>query len=200
MNPKLAPNESETITIEFEKGIPVGLNGEKIPAVELVRKLNTLGGKHGVGRMDVIENRVVGIKSREVYEAPGAVILYAAHNELEKLTMDKETFRFKQGVSDKVANLIYDGLWFSPLFDSLMAFVDQTQVRVTGSVTVELYKGNVTILSRESVYSLYNKELATYTVADKFDHSAAEGFLALYGLPYKTMTKVARAAAHTITI
>ena len=197
VNPKKAPDESETVTIEFEKGIPVSLNGVKTSGVEMVKTLNTLGGKHGVGRMDVIENRVVGIKSREVYEAPAAVILHAAHTELEKLTLDKETYRYKQGVSDKVANLIYDGLWFSPLFDSLMAFVDQSQECVTGTVTVELYKGNITVLSRDSVYSLYNKELATYTDEDSFDHKASEGFLAIYGLPYKTMTKVKQAANHS---
>ncbi len=194
VNPKKAPDESETVTIGFEKGIPVTLNGMETTGVEMVKALNAIGGKHGVGRMDVIENRVVGIKSREVYEAPAAVILHAAHTELEKLTQDKETFRFKQGVSDKVANLIYDGLWFSPLFDSLMAFVDQSQECVTGTVTVELYKGNITVLSRDSVYSLYNKELATYTDEDSFDHKASEGFLAIYGLPYKTMTKVKQAA------
>jgi len=185
-----APDKSETISIEFEKGIPVSLDGKQLSAVDLVKTLNIIGGKHGIGRMDLIENRVVGIKSREVYEAPAAVILHTAHKELEKLILDKESFRFKQGVSDKVANLIYDGLWFSPLFDALMAFVDSTQENITGSVTVQLYKGNITVLSRSSLFSLYNKDLATYTVEDKFDHKAAEGFLALYGLPYKTLSLV----------
>lgn len=189
-SPKDAPNKAESLSIEFEKGVPVSLNGKKLSAVDLVKELNVIGGKHGIGRMDLIENRVVGIKSREVYEAPAAVILHTAHKELEKLILDKETFRFKQGVSDKVANLIYDGLWFSPLFDALMAFVDSTQENITGSVTVEFYKGAITVLSRSSVHSLYNKDLATYTVEDKFDHTAAEGFLALYGLPYKTLSLV----------
>ncbi|MDP3682679.1 MAG: argininosuccinate synthase [Ignavibacteria bacterium] len=189
-SPKDAPDKAESISIEFEKGVPVSLNGIKSSAVDLVKELNVIGGKHGIGRMDLIENRVVGIKSREVYEAPAAVILHTAHNELEKLILDKETFRFKQGVSDKVANLIYDGLWFSPLFDALMAFVDSTQENITGSVTVEFYKGTTTVLSRSSKYSLYNKDLATYTIEDKFDHKAAEGFLALYGLPYKTLSLV----------
>lgn len=193
-SPKNAPEEAESVAIEFVQGVPVAINGTKLSAVEIVKTLNALGGKHGVGRMDVIENRVVGIKSREVYEAPAAVLLHTAHNELEKLTMDKETFRYKQNVSNKVANLIYDGLWFSPLFDSLMAFVDKTQERVTGTVVLELYKGNTKILSRESAYSLYNKELATYTEEDSFDHKAAEGFLTLYGLPYKTLTKVIQSA------
>jgi argininosuccinate synthase len=196
-SPKNAPDESEAVAIEFVQGVPVAINGTKLSAVEIVKTLNALGGKHGVGRMDVIENRVVGIKSREVYEAPAAVLLHTAHNELEKLTMDKETFRYKQNVSNKVANLIYDGLWFSPLFDSLMAFVDKTQERVTGTVVLELYKGNTKILSRESAYSLYNKELATYTEEDSFDHKAAEGFLTLYGLPYKTLTKVIQSADNT---
>lgn len=189
-SPKDAPDKAESISIEFEKGVPVSLNGKKISPVDLVKELNVIGGKHGIGRMDLIENRVVGIKSREVYEAPAAVILHTAHKELEKLILDKETFRFKQGVSDKVANLIYDGLWFSPLFDALMAFVDSTQENITGTVTVEFYKGTITVLSRSSKYSLYNKDLATYTVEDKFDHKAAEGFLALYGLPYKTLSLV----------
>lgn len=189
-SPKDAPDKAESISIEFEKGVPVSLNSKKLSAVDLVKELNVIGGKHGIGRMDLIENRVVGIKSREVYEAPAAVILHTAHKELEKLILDKETFRFKQGVSDKVANLIYDGLWFSPLFDALMAFVDSTQENITGTVTVEFYKGTITVLSRSSKYSLYNKDLATYTIEDKFDHKAAEGFLALYGLPYKTLSLV----------
>lgn len=191
-NPKNAPDQPESITINFEKGVPVGLNGTKCSPIDLVTELNTLGGKHGVGRMDVIENRVVGIKSREIYEAPGAIILTAAHSELEKLVLDKDTFRYKQSVSNQVANLIYDGLWFSPLFNALKAFVDATQETVTGEVTVELYKGNVRILSRKSDYSLYNKDLATYTVDDTFDHSAAEGFLKIYGLPYKTWGQVTK--------
>lgn len=193
-DPKNAPNEAETITINFEKGVPVGLNGQKCEPIDLVTQLNVLGGKHGIGRMDVIENRVVGIKSREIYEAPGAVILTVAHAELEKLVLDKDTFRYKQNLSNTVANLIYDGLWFSPLFNALKAFVDSTQETVIGEVTVELYKGNVRILSRNSPYSLYNKDLATYTIEDKFDHSAAEGFLHLYGLPYKTWGQVTKNA------
>lgn len=187
---KSAPDESEIITINFEAGIPVNLNNTINDPVKIVEELNRLGGKHGIGRLDLIENRVVGIKSREVYEAPGASILHKAHHELEKLVMDKETFRFKQSVSDKVANLIYDGLWFTPLFNALMAFVDSTQQNVTGEVKIELYKGNLSVVSRNSVYSLYSKELATYTDEDKFDHKASEGFMKIYGLPYKTMTQI----------
>jgi argininosuccinate synthase len=156
----------------------------------LVSTLNKIGGAHGVGRMDLIENRVVGIKSREVYEAPAAVILHKAHLELEKLILDKDTLRYKADVSNKYANLIYDGLWFSPLFDALTAFVDSTQEFVTGEIVLELFKGTAIIKSRSSVYSLYSKELATYTVEDTFDHTAAEGFLTITGLPYKTMTQL----------
>lgn len=189
-NPKYAPDEPETVTINFEKGIPYGLNNELISPVELLEKLNVIGGRNGIGRMDMIENRVVGIKSREIYEAPAAVILHKAHHELEKLILDKETFRYKQEVSNKVANLIYDGLWFSPLFEALTSFVDSTQENLTGEVKLELYKGNINILSRSSVFSLYNMNLATYTSEDTFDHKASEGFLKIYGLPYKTMSQI----------
>jgi argininosuccinate synthase len=190
VNPKTAPGESEIISIYFDKGIPVWVNGIHFDPVTLVSELNKIGGRNGIGRMDLIENRVVGIKSREIYEAPAAVILHNAHHELEKLILDKETFRYKQDVSNKIANLIYDGLWFSPLFNSLMAFIDSTQENITGEIVLELYKGNITVLSRSSVYSLYNKELATYTSEDTFDHQASEGFLTIYGLPYKTMSRV----------
>ena len=190
VNPKEAPGESEVISIHFEKGVPVWVNGIHFDPVTLVSELNKIGGRNGIGRMDLIENRVVGIKSREIYEAPAAVILHNAHHELEKLILDKETFRYKQDVSNKIANLIYDGLWFSPLFNSLMAFVDSTQENITGEIVLELYKGNITILSRDSDYSLYNKELATYTSEDTFDHKASEGFIKIYGLPYKTMSLV----------
>lgn len=189
-DPKKAPSESEKIVIGFEKGIPVQLNYKNYSPVDLVKELNSIGGKNGIGRMDLIENRVVGIKSREVYEAPAAVILHKAHFELEKLILDKDSFRYKQEVSNKIANLIYDGLWFTPLFDSLMAFVDSTQKNITGEITFELYKGNITVLSRSSDFSLYNKELATYTSEDTFDHKASEGFIKIYGLPYKTLNAI----------
>lgn len=190
VDPKDAPDEAEVITISFEKGIPVALNGEAKSAVDLVVELNALGSKHGVGRLDIIENRVVGIKSREIYEAPSATILHKGHNELEKLVMDKDTFRYKQGVSNQIANMIYDGLWFTPLFEALMAFVDSTQEYISGNVTIELYKGTLKILSRDSEYSLYNEELATYKEGDKFDHVASIGFIHLYGLPFKTVSEV----------
>lgn len=189
-NPKYAPDTPDEVKITFEKGIPVAINDQLYSPVELIEYLNEIGGKNGIGRIDMIENRVVGIKSREIYEAPAATILHIAHNELEKLILDRETFRYKQTVSDKVANLIYDGLWFSPLFKSLMAFVDSTQENLSGEVIVELYKGNVRVLSRNSQFSLYNMKLATYTSEDIFDHRASEGFIKIYGLPYKTMSEV----------
>jgi len=192
-NPMHAPDDAESVTISFEKGIPVGLNGIPFDPVSLVSELSGLGGKHGVGRLDMIENRVVGIKSREIYEAPAATILHQAHRELERLVLDRETFKFKQGVSDRIAYLIYDGMWFTPLFDACMAFVDSTQEHVTGEVTLELYKGNVRTLSRTSPFSLYREDLATYTSGDTFDHKASEGFLKIYGLPYKTRSQVMNA-------
>ncbi len=190
VNPRNAPDQPAVITIGFEKGIPATLNGVELNAVELVSQLRDLGAAYGIGRLDMIENRVVGIKSREIYEAPAAIILHHAHSELERLILDKETFRYKQDVSNKIANLIYDGLWYSPLFKSLMAFVDSTQENITGEVKLELYKGNIKTLSRNSVFSLYNKNLATYTVEDTFDHKASEGFIKIYGLPYKTIAQV----------
>ncbi|OGU32513.1 MAG: argininosuccinate synthase [Ignavibacteria bacterium GWA2_35_9] len=190
VDPKLAQDEPEVISIGFEHGVPKKLNGQSYSSAELVSVLNFTGGRHGIGRIDLIENRIVGIKSREIYEAPAAVILHKAHYELEKLVLDRETFRFKQVVSDKVANLIYDGLWYTPLFEGLMAFVDAIQKDVTGEVTLEFYKGNVNVLSRTSPFSSYDKYLATYTPEDTFDRTAAEGFLKIYGLPYKTLNLV----------
>ncbi len=189
-DPKDAPDEAETITITFNEGIPTALNGVDESGVNIIEALNSLGAKHGVGRLDIIENRVVGIKSREVYEAPAAVILHKAHHELEKLVMDKDTFRYKQGVSNQIANMIYDGVWFSPLFEALMAFVDSSQKYISGDIIIELFKGNLKVLSRKSKYSLYNEELATYKEGDKFDHTASIGFIHLYGLPFKTVSKV----------
>ncbi len=190
INPKDAPETAETVTILFEKGVPVLLNNSVSDPVQIVSTLNKIAGKHGVGRLDNIENRVVGIKSREIYEAPGATVLHKAHLELEKLILDKDSFRYKQQVSNTVANLIYDGLWFSPLFKALMAFVDSTQENISGEVVLSLYKGNVTVLSRDSKFSLYRKDLATYTEDDTFDHKAAEGFLKIYGLPFKTQSQI----------
>ena len=200
VDPKNSPDTPALITIGFEKGIPVSLNGVELNAVELVSQLRDLGAAYGVGRLDLIENRVVGIKSREVYETPAAVILHTAHSELERLILDKETFRYKQDVANKMANLIYDGLWYSPLFNSLCAFVDATQENITGEVKLELYKGSIKTLSRSSVYSLYNKNLATYTVEDTFDHKASDGFIKIYGLPYKTIALVKNPAKEEVTV
>jgi len=189
-DPKNAPDVPAIINIGFQKGIPVTLNGIELNPVKLVSQLNDLGAIHGIGRLDLIENRVVGIKSREIYEAPAATILHTAHLELERLILDKETFRFKQEVSIKYANLIYDGLWYSPLFESLTAFVDSTQENLTGKVKLELFKGTIKTLARSSDFSLYSKELATYTIEDTFDRKASDGFIKIYGLPYKTRSKV----------
>lgn len=189
ISPEAAPDKSESVAIEFEKGIPVALNGLAMSGVELIRALNKLAGAHGVGRIDMIENRLVGIKSREIYEAPGAMLLHFAHRELERITLDRWTAHFKSTVSEDYANLIYNGLWFSPLREALDAFVDQTQKVVTGSVTVKLYKGGLSILSRQSPFSLYDKALASYTAEDTFDHSAGEGFSKVFSLPLRTIAR-----------
>jgi len=188
-NPKDAPQEAETIKITFKKGIPVAIDGVEMPGHQLVSTLNDIGGKHGIGRYDIIENRVVGIKSREVYEAPGAHILHEAHMQLEKLTLDKDTWRYKQNASNTYANLIYDGFWFTPLFQSLTAFFDSVQEVVTGDISLELYKGNIKTLSRVSENSLYSEELATYTEEDAFNHKDAEGFINITALPHQVITK-----------
>lgn len=190
VSPENAPDETEYITIGFEKGIPISLNGKEVPPVELVSRLNEIGGKNSIGRLDLIENRLVGIKSREVYEAPAATILHFAHTELERITLEKSVFQYKMHVAQEYANLIYNGLWFSPLREALQAFVDKTQDVVTGDVIVKLYKGTIRVAGRTSPYSLYDPELATYTSADQFDHSASEGFIKIFGLPYKTINRV----------
>lgn len=188
--PQDAPDESECCTIEFEKGIPVALNGMVLDGRQLIHILNETGGKHGVGRIDLIENRLVGIKSREIYEAPAATILHFAHTELERLTLEKSVFHYKRLLSQEYANLVYNGLWFSPLRHALDAFVQETQKTVSGTVIVRLYKGNLTVAGRESRHSLYQTKLATYTNEDQFDHRASEGFIKIYGLPLKTYHQV----------
>ena len=189
VNPKNAPDQPEKIKITFHEGVPVAIDNFEMPGYQIVSTLNDIGGKHGVGRFDIIENRVVGIKSREVYEAPAAKILHEAHVQLEKLTLDKDTWRYKQNASNTYANLIYDGLWFSPLFDSLTSFFDSAQKVVSGEIIIELFKGNITILSRISENSLYDKELATYTEEDAFNHQDAEGFINITSLPHEVITK-----------
>lgn len=156
----------------------------------MIMKLNEIGAANGIGRLDMIENRVVGIKSREIYEAPAATILHFAHRELERLTLEKSVFQYKRTIAQDYANIIYNGTWFSPMRKALDAFVDETQKPVTGLVRLKLYKGNVTLLGRRAPNSLYNEELATYTEADTFNHKAAEGFITLYGLALKTFNQV----------
>ncbi len=192
VSPEDAPNKAEYISIDFEQGIPVKLNGRKMDSVQMLHTLNDIGGKHGVGRLDLVENRLVGIKSREIYEAPAATILHFAHTELERLTLDKSVFNMKNQLSAEYANLVYNGLWFSPLKKALDAFVNSTQERVTGTVFVKLFKGSVNISGRTSKYSLYNAKLATYTKEDQFDHKASEGFIKIFGLPVKTYQQVQR--------
>lgn len=185
-----APDQPEIVEIGFEKGIPVTLNGKSYPVHELILELNQIAGKHGVGRIDHVENRLVGIKSREVYECPGAMTLIKAHKELEDLTLTKEVAHFKPVVEKKIAELIYEGLWFSPLQPALSAFLKETQSTVTGVVRVKLFKGHAIVEGRKSEYSLYNEKLATYTPDDEFDHNAAVGFISLWGLPTKVYSMV----------
>jgi argininosuccinate synthase len=188
--PEDAPNKATYVAIDFKRGVPTGLNGKKMDGVSLIEELNKIAGANGVGRIDLVENRLVGIKSREVYEAPAAVTLHFAHSELERLTLDKEVFHYKSKLSDDYATLIYNGLWFSPLKKAMDGFINETQKNVTGLVNVRMYKGNLTVGGRTSPYSLYDTQLATYTIDDTFDHSAAEGFIKIYGLPLKTFHKV----------
>jgi argininosuccinate synthase len=183
--PEKAPAKPAMVSIYFEKGVPKKINGKSLKLVDLIEKLNAIGGKHGIGRTDLVENRLVGIKSREIYEAPGAFILLAAHKEIESLVLDREMAHFKQMVSHKYAELIYYGLWHSPLKDALDAFIEQTQKNVTGTVKMKLYKGKAVCLGRKSPKSLYNKELATYEETSTFNQKLAEGFIDIWSLPYK---------------
>jgi len=184
-SPEKAPDRAELVTIDFEKGCPVRINGRKLDPIKLVETANILGGKHGIGRVDIVENRLVGMKSRGVYEAPGATILYAAHRELESLVLDRDTFHAKHVLAPKVAEMIYNGLWFTPLREAITAFVTQTQKRVTGSVRLRLYKGNVMVDGRTSPHSLYWEDLATFGADAVYNQRDAEGFINLYGLPIK---------------
>jgi len=185
-----APDEPTYIEVAFKEGIPCRLNGEKYELANLIEKLNSIGGKNGIGRIDLIENRLIGIKSREVYEAPAAVILHYAHRELERLTLDKDTFHFKEIIAQKYSQLIYDGLWYSPLREALDSFVAQTQKFVSGEVRLKLYKGSCQIVGRKSPYSLYETKLATYGEEDIFDQKASRGFIHIWSLPLKTISKI----------
>jgi len=189
-SPEKAPDSPAVVDIEFEKGIPVALDGKKMSGLDMIIRLNEIGAANGVGRLDMIENRVVGIKSREIYEAPAATILHFAHRELERLTLEKSVFQYKKNISQDYANIIYNGIWFSPMRKALDAFVNETQNPVTGLVRLKLYKGGISLLGRTSPYSLYNEALATYTEADTFNHKASAGFIHLYGLGLKTFSQV----------
>ncbi|MFS0780574.1 argininosuccinate synthase [Bacillus sp. 1P06AnD] len=180
-----APDQADIIELTFKQGVPVALNGVSYKLADLILELNQLAGKHGVGRIDHVENRLVGIKSREVYECPAAMTLIKAHKELEDITLVKEVAHFKPVIEKKLTELIYEGLWFSPLKDALLGFLDETQKSVNGVVRVKLFKGHAIIEGRKSDNSLYDEKLATYTTDDEFDHTAAVGFIKLWGLPTK---------------
>lgn len=189
VNPTRSPNEPEYLEIEFERGIPVALNGQRMDGVPLIEQLNRVGGKHGVGRIDHVENRLVGIKSRELYEAPAAVILHEAHRELECLCLSKQAVRFKTHVSQEYADLIYNGLWFSAFHQDLFAFVQSNQRFVSGLVRVKLLKGKATVVGRKSDHSLYSKKLATYEEGSSYDQAAAQGFIKIHGLSQQTQAQ-----------
>ncbi|RKY30859.1 MAG: argininosuccinate synthase [Candidatus Omnitrophota bacterium] len=183
VSPQKAPSEPEYIEIEFEKGVPVSLNGKKLKPLEIIEKLREIGGKHGIGRIDIIEDRLVGIKSREIYEAPSAIILHTAHDEIEKLVMEKNLWNFKKIISQKYSQLVYYGLWFCEFKKCLDRFIEESQKYVSGKVRIKLYKGNCQVVGRKSPYSLYIEELATYTEKDIFEHKSSKGFIDIFGLP-----------------
>jgi argininosuccinate synthase len=189
VDPTKAPNEPVYVTIDFEQGRPVALDGQRLDGVPLIERLNKLGGAHGVGRIDHVENRLVGIKSRELYEAPAAVILHDAHRELESLCLSRQAARFKTLVAQEYADIIYNGLWFSAFHQDLFAFVASNQRFVSGQVRVKLFKGKATVVGRKSEHSLYSKKLATYETGDQFDHEAAKGFIRLWGLGQQTQAQ-----------
>jgi argininosuccinate synthase len=189
VDPRLAPNEPELVEITFDRGRPVALDGKDLDGVELIAELNARAGRHGVGRIDHIENRLVGIKSREIYEAPAAVVLHEAHREIEFLTLSKNALRFKSYVSQEYSDLIYNGLWFSALHQDLMAFVVSNQQYVSGTARIKLFKGSATIVGRKSEHSLYRHELATYEEGDTYDSTAAQGFIKIHGLAQSTQAK-----------
>ena len=188
--PEQAPDQGEYVTIHFEKGIPTAINGENMDSVSLVEKLNELGGKHGIGLVDLLENRLVGMKSRGVYETPGGAILYRAHEVLETLCLDRDTQHYKQLVANRFAELVYFGQWFTPLRESLSAFVDKTQETVTGDVKLKLYKGNIINAGTTSPYSLYDPEIATFDEDHVYNQADSRGFINLFGLPIKVKAMV----------
>ncbi len=188
--PQKAPDKPTYLEIELKEGVPSKLNGKIYPLVNLIEELNKIGGVNGIGRIDMVENRVVGIKSREIYEAPAAVILHCAYRELEKLTLDRETIHFKETIAQKYSELVYNGLWYSPLRKALEGFVCQTQKVMSGQVKLKLYKGSCEVVGRRSPYSLYDRDLATYGKESIFNQKAAPGFIHIWGLPLKTISKI----------
>ena len=192
VSPEKAPDQPTYLTLSFEKGIPVALNGEKLGSVELMARLNKIGGENGVGIIDIVENRLVGMKSRGVYETPGGTILYRAHELLEMLCLDKDTQHYKQQLAMRFAELVYDGQWFTPLREALSAFVDKTQETVTGDVRLKIYKGNIINAGMKSPYSLYSEEIATFGEEDVYNQHDAEGFINLFGLPIKVRALLAK--------
>ena len=183
--PENAPDEDEYVTMTFEEGVPKTINGEAMKVSDIIRTLNELGGKHGIGIVDIVENRVVGMKSRGVYETPGGTILMEAHKQLEELVIDRATMEVKKDLGNKLAQVVYEGKWFTPLCEALRAFVKSTQKYVTGEVKFRLYKGNIIKAGTTSPYSLYNESLASFTTGDMYDHHDASGFITLFGLPLK---------------
>ena len=185
VTPEKAPEEGEYVTMTFEKGIPTSLNGKSMKVPEIITELNAMGGKHGIGIIDIVENRVVGMKSRGIYETPGGTILMAAHEQLEELTLDRETMETKKKLGSQFAQVVYEGKWYTPLREAIQAFVESTQKYVTGEVKFKLYKGNIIKAGTTSPYSLYNESLASFTTGDLYDHHDADGFITLFGLPLK---------------
>ena len=185
VTPQKAPDKETKITLSFEKGIPVALDGEKMKVSEIITKLNELGGKNGIGIIDIVENRVVGMKSRGVYETPGGTILMETHDAIEELVLDRATFEVKKDMANKFAQIVYEGKWFTPLREAIQSFVESTQQYVTGEVVLKLYKGNIIKAGTSSPYSLYSESLASFTTGDLYDHHDADGFITLFGLPLK---------------
>ena len=183
--PEKAPDEGEYVTMTFEAGTPTSVNGKKMKVADIIAELNRLGGKHGIGIIDIVENRVVGMKSRGVYETPGGTILYEAHQQLEELILDRDTYALKADLGNKFAQVVYEGKWFTPLREALQAFIESTQKYVTGEVKFKLYKGNIIKAGTTSPYSLYNESIASFTTGDLYDHHDAEGFINLFGLSCK---------------
>ena len=190
VSPEMAPDVPTYVTISFEKGIPVAIDGEKMDGVSIVKKLNELGGKNGIGLADLVENRLVGMKSRGVYETPGGTILYRAHKVLETITLDRDTQHYKELVAAKFAELVYFGQWFTPLREALSAFVDSTQENVTGDVKLKLYKGNMINAGVTSPNSLYDEEIATFAEDEVYDQTDSAGFINLFGLPIKVKAMI----------